>query len=129
MNCVRKFILAVIVVFGLSSDLRHVFGSNVQNDVGDDFGRMKPRWLSGKLSLCPVKHLLGSIAGHRVVNGDGYKLELSSVCWMGSIRMSTVEVIDGSLGVCNVRYRFPSLFFSWIALPTDKVLHLSLSKL
>jgi hypothetical protein len=63
--------------------------------------------------------------GHRIVDGNGYKLELSSVHGTWSIRMGTMEVIDSSSGVCNVRYRFPSLFFSRIALPMDKVLHLS----
>jgi len=128
MNCVGKFILSIVVVFGLSSDLCHVLGSNIEDDVGGGFGITKPRWFPGKLPLCPVKHLPGGIAGYGIVNGDWYKLELSSVCWSGSIQMSTVEVFNSILGVCNVRHGFPSLFFSWIALPMDKVLYLSSSK-
>jgi len=129
MNCVGKFIFSIIVVFGLGSDPCHVFGPNIKDDIGDWCRAIKLRWFSGKLALCPVKHLLGGMAGHRIVNGNGYKLELSSVCGAGSIRMGTMEVVDSSLGICNVRYRFPSLFFSRIALPMDKVLHLSSAKL
>jgi hypothetical protein len=128
MNCVGKFIFSIIVVFGPSSDLCHVFGSNIKNDVGDGFGVTRLRWFSGELPLRPVKHLSGSIAGYRIINSNRYELELSSVCWMGSVRMGTMEVVDSSLGVCNVQYRLPSLFFSRIALPMDKVLHLSSSK-
>jgi hypothetical protein len=128
MNCVGKFIFSIIVVFGLSSDLCHVFGSNIKDDVGDSFGATKPRWLSGKLSLRPIKYLLGGIVGHRIIDGNGYKLELSSVRGTRSVQMSMMEVVDGCLGIRNVRYRFPSLFLSWIALPMDKVLHLSPSK-
>jgi len=86
---------------------------------------MKPRWFSGKPSLCPIKHLLGGVAGCGVVNGNGHKLKLSSVCGTQSIRMGTMEVVDSSLSVCNVQYRFLSFFFSRIALPMDKVLYLS----
>jgi len=37
MNRTGKFIFSVIVVFCLSSDLCHVFGSNIKDDVGDGF--------------------------------------------------------------------------------------------
>jgi len=89
---------------------------------------MKLRWFSGKLSLCPIKHLLGGVAGCGVIDGNRYKLKLSSVCGTRSVRMDTMEVVDSSLGVCNVRYRLPSFFFSRIAFPMDKVLYLSPSK-
>jgi hypothetical protein len=102
MNCVGKFIFSIIVVFGLGSDLCHVFGLNIKDDVGDSFGATKPRWLSGKPSLCPVKHLLGGIVGDRIINGKGYKLELSSIRGTRSVWMGTMEVIDGSFGICNV---------------------------
>ena len=36
-NCVGKFIFSIIVVFCPSSDLCHVFGSNIKDDVGDSF--------------------------------------------------------------------------------------------
>jgi hypothetical protein len=128
MNCMGKFILSIIVVFSLSGNPCHVFGSNIKDNVGDGFQVTKPRRFSGEPSLCPVKHLLGGIAGHRIIDGNGYKLELSSVCGAGGVRMGTMEILDSSFGVCNVRHRLPSLFFSRIALPMDKVLHLSSSK-
>jgi len=128
MNCVGKFILSIIMVFGLSSDLCHVLRSNIKDDIGGDFGTTKSRWFSGKLSLCPVEHLFGGVAGYGVVNGNWDKLELLSICWTGSIWMGTVKVFNGILGGCNVRYRFPSFLFSWITLPMDKVLYLSSSK-
>jgi hypothetical protein len=128
MNCMGKFILSIIVVFGSSSDLCHVFGSNIKDDVSDSFWVKKPRRFPRELALCPVKHLLGGIAGNRIVDGNGYELELSSVRGTRSVRMGTMEVVDSSLGVCNVRYGFPSFLFSWIALPMDKVLYLSSSE-
>jgi len=123
-----KLIFSIIMVFGPSSDLCHVFWLNIEDNVSDGSETTKSRRFPGKLSLCPIKHLFGGVAGCRVVNGNGYKLECSSVRWTGSVRMSTVEVVDGSLGICNVRYRLPSFFLSRIALPMDKVLHLPSSK-
>jgi hypothetical protein len=102
MNCTGKFILSIIVVFSLSSDLCHVFGLNVKDDISDSCRATKSRWFSGKPPLCPVKHLLGGIAGDRIVDGNGYKLKLSSVRGTWSVRMGTMEVVDSSLGVCNV---------------------------
>jgi len=90
------------MVFGLSSDLCHVFRPNIKDDIGDQCGAIKPGWFSGKLALCPVEHLLGGIAGHRIVDGNGYKLELSSVRGTGSVQMGMMEVVDSSFGVCNV---------------------------
>jgi hypothetical protein len=125
MNCMRKFIFSIIVVFCLSSDLCHVFGSNIKDDISDSCRATKSRWFSRKLSLCPVKHLLGGIAGDRIVDGNGYKLKLSSVRGTWSARMGMMEVVDSSLGICNVRYGFSSFLFSRIALPMDQVLYLS----
>jgi hypothetical protein len=102
MNCTGKLILSIIVIFGSSSDLCHVFGSNIKDDVGDGFRAMKPRRFPGELALCPVKHLLGGIAGNRIIDGKGYKLKLSSVRGTRSIWMGTMEVVDSSLGICNV---------------------------
>jgi hypothetical protein len=102
MNCVGKFIFSVIVVFCLSSDLCHVFGSDIKDDISDSCRATKSRWFSGKLSLGPVKHLLGGIVGNRIVNDNGYKLKLLSVRGTRSVRMGTMEVVDSSLGVCNV---------------------------
>jgi len=127
-NCVRKFILSIVVVFGLGSDLCHVFGLNIKDDIGDGFGTTRSRQFSGKLPLCPIKHLFGGVTRYGIVDGDRYKLELLRVCWTGSIWMSMVEVFHGILGICNVRHRLPSLFLPQIALPMDKVLHLFSSK-
>jgi len=102
MNCVGKFILSIVVVFCMSSNLCHVFGLNIEDDVSGGFRITNSRWFPRKLSLCPVKHLFGGIAGYGIVNGDWHKFELSSVCWTGSIRVSTVEVFNSILGIRNV---------------------------
>ena len=101
-NCTGKFICSIIVIFGSSSNPCHVFGLNIKDDISDSCRATKSRWFSGKLSLCPVKHLFGGIAGNRIVDGNGYKLKLSSVRGTRSVRMGTMEVVDSSLGVCNV---------------------------
>jgi len=123
MNCMGEFIFSIIVVFGLSSNPCHVLGSNIKDDISDLCGAMKPRRFSGKPSLCPVKHLFGGVAGHRLIDGNGYELEVPSVRGAWSVRMGTMEVVDSSLGICDVRYRFPSFFFSRIALPMDEILY------
>jgi hypothetical protein len=119
MDHVGKFILSIIMVFGLSSDLCHVFRSNIKDNIGGDFGITESRRFSGKLSLCPVEHLFRDVTGYGIVNGNRYKLELSSTCWMGSIWMGMMKVFNGILGGGNVQYRFPSFFFSRITLPDN----------
>ena len=102
MNCVRKFILSIIMNFGSSSNPCHVLRLNIQDDVSGGFGIMKSRWFSRKLSSCPVKQLFGSATGYGVINGNWYELELSSIHWTGSVGMDTMKVFYGILGIRNV---------------------------
>ena len=101
MNCVRKFILLIVVIFGSGSDLCHVFGSNIKDNISDNFGFMRARRFSREFSFCPVKHLFGCVMGHSVVNSNRYKLELLTTrrtrgIWMGLVMVygtSTTVVV------------------------------------
>jgi hypothetical protein len=43
MNCMRKFIFLVIMIFGSSSNPCHVFGLNIKDDISDRHRATKPR--------------------------------------------------------------------------------------
>jgi hypothetical protein len=122
-NCVWEFVFTIIVVLCLVSDLGHVFRLNVKDNVGDGFRVLGSRRLSRELSLCPIKYLFVVILWHGIIDSNWYKIELSSVHRMGSIRMGLMEVSNNVLGVGDVGHGFPSLFFSQVAFPMDKVLH------
>jgi hypothetical protein len=43
MNCMGKFIFSIIMIFGSSSNPRHVFGLNIKDDISDSCRATKPR--------------------------------------------------------------------------------------
>jgi hypothetical protein len=70
MNSVWEFIFLIVMILGSSSDLCHVLGLDVKDDVGGDLGIMKLGRFSRRFSPCPVKQRFGSVSGYGIINGN-----------------------------------------------------------